>query len=161
MLKSCLSAHVLSNLDYCAPVWILSAESDLSLLNPVVRSGEMLCEGGLCFPGTERRSVPCVFFYEIYDRADDLLHEYLHHFVTARNTRVSAALCELVLVIPRCRTEQFSLSFLPVAARLWNMLPSNIFRGSTIIFFRSKMNLYLQRPLLIFLSLYFGLLLLF
>ena len=42
--------------------------------------------------------------YEIYHRADHPLHEYLHHFVAARNTRGSAAVCELVLVIPRCRT---------------------------------------------------------
>ena len=56
----------------------------------------------------------CLVFalYKIYHRVDYLLHEYLNHFVAACNTRASAALCELALVIPRCRTYQFILSFL-------------------------------------------------
>ena len=44
------------------------------------------------------------------------MNEYLNDFVVARNTRASVALDELVLVIPPCRTDQFSLSFLPAAA---------------------------------------------
>ena len=47
-------------------------------------------------------------FYKIYHRADHLLHEYLHNFVAACNTRAAAALGELDLAIPRCRTDQFS-----------------------------------------------------
>ena len=35
------------------------------------------------------------------------------------NTRSSAALEELVLVISHCRTDQFSQSFLPAVGRLW------------------------------------------
>ena len=41
------------------------------------------------------------------------MHEYLHHFVAARNTCASDALGQLALVISHCRTDQFSLSFLP------------------------------------------------
>ena len=33
--------------------------------------------------------------YKIFLRADHFLHEYLHHFIAARNTRASAALGEL------------------------------------------------------------------
>ena len=47
----------------------------------------------------------------------------LPHFVTARTTRTSAALGELVLMILCCRTGQLSMSFLPAAVRLWNSLP--------------------------------------
>ena len=42
---------------------------------------------------------------------------YLNHFVAARNTRISAAVSEFALVIPCCRIDQFSRSFVP-AARL-------------------------------------------
>ena len=38
-----------------------SAESHLRLLDSVVRSAEMLCEGELCCLGTERRLVPFEF----------------------------------------------------------------------------------------------------
>ena len=43
------------------------------------------------------------------------MNEYLNNFVAARNTRASAALGELALVIPRCRIDQFSRPFLPAA----------------------------------------------
>ena len=39
----------------------------------------------------------------------------LEHFVVASNTRASAALVDLALVIPRCKIDQFSRSFLPAA----------------------------------------------
>ena len=81
----------------------------------------------------------------IHHRADHSLHEYLRHFVAALNTRASAALCELDLLIPRCRTDQFYRSFLPVAVRLWNLLPSDVFSGSILTYFKSAMNLFLQR----------------
>ena len=35
------------------------------------------------------------------------MNNYLHNFVATRNTKTSAALGELALVILRCRTEQF------------------------------------------------------
>ena len=49
------------------------------------------------------------------------MNEYLHYFVAARNTRASAALGELALLMPRCRADKFSQSVLPVAGRLWNL----------------------------------------
>ena len=92
-------------------LWMPSAESHLSLLNSVGRSAERFCEGELCCFGHRRKTSVLCLLYKIYHRADDLLHEYVHHFVAARNISASAALCELALVIPRCRTDQFSRSF--------------------------------------------------
>ena len=54
-------------------------------------------------------------------KVEDPMNEYLNHFVAPRNTRALAALGELVLVISRCRTDQFSQSFLPAAVRQWNL----------------------------------------
>ena len=79
--------------------------------------------------------------YEIYHRPARHFHEYLHYFVAARNTKASAALDEIALLIPRCRTDQFSQSFLPAAVRLWNLLPSGVFSGGTLSYFKSAMNL--------------------
>ena len=60
------------------------------------------------------------------------MNEYLHHFVAARNTKASAALCELALVIPRCITDQVSHLFLPAAVHLWTLLPPGVFSGCTL-----------------------------
>ena len=46
------------------------------------------------------------------------MHEYLHHFLAARNTGASAAMDELILVIPRRTTDKFSMSFLRATIRL-------------------------------------------
>ena len=69
------------------------------------------------------------------------MNEYLNDFIAARNTRTSAALCELLLVIPLCRTGQFSRSFLPAAVPLWNLLQSGVFSADTLSCFRSAMYL--------------------
>ena len=42
VLKSCLNAYVLSNIEYCAPVWMSSEEPHLILLDTVVCSAERL-----------------------------------------------------------------------------------------------------------------------
>ena len=78
--------------------------------------------------GTEGKDL----LYKIYHRADRLMHEYLHNFVAARNTSTLAALGELALVIPRCRTDQIGRSFLPAAVHPWNLLPSSVFSGGTL-----------------------------
>ena len=69
------------------------------------------------------------------------MNRYLKHYVTARNTRASAALGEMVLVIPHCRTDYFSWSFLPAAERSWNVLPPGVFSGDTLSSFNSAVNL--------------------
>ena len=86
-----------------------------------------------------------IFLNKIYHRADHPLHEYLHHCVTARNTRESSSPCELALVTPRCRTDQFRQSFPPVDVRMWNLLPSDVFGDGTLSSFKSAMNLCLER----------------
>ena len=96
-------------------VWISSAESHLSLIDSVVCSAERLCEGKLFRLGQRKRVSALRVLYESYHIADHLLHEYLHHLVVARNSRVAAALDELAVVISRCRTDQFNRSFLPAA----------------------------------------------
>ena len=105
-------------LEYCAPVWMSTEVSHLSLLDRVVCCAERMYEVEHCCLGHRKKINAICLLYYIYHRADHPLHEYLHHFVAALNTRPSAALCELALVIPWCRTDQFSRSFLPVAMRL-------------------------------------------
>ena len=94
----------------------------MGLLDSIVRSAERVCDGELCCLGHRRKVSALCLLYEIYHRVDQHLNEYLNNFVAVCNTRASTALGELALVIPRCRTDQFSRSFLSAAVSLWNML---------------------------------------
>ena len=141
VLKSCFNAYVLSNLEYCALVQISSTESHLTLLDSVVRSAETLYEDGLCCLGHKKKVSALRLIYDIYHRVYNPLNGYLNHFVAARNARASAALSELALVIPCCRTEQFSRLCLTAAVRLWNLLPSGVFSGDIFSSFKSVSNL--------------------
>ena len=65
------------------------AKAHLSLLKSAVRSAEELCESELCCLGHRRKVSALFLLYKIYHKADHSLHEYLYHFVAARNTRGS------------------------------------------------------------------------
>ena len=84
----------------------------------IVYSAERLCEGEFCCLGHCRKISALCLLCKIYHRVDHSMNKYLKHFVAARNTRASAVLGELASVTPRCRTESFSTSFLPIAVRL-------------------------------------------
>ena len=76
-----------------------SAVSHLRLLDIVVISAERLCEGEYCCLGHRRKVSALSLLYEIYHRVNHPMNEYLRNLVAARNTRASAALGELDLVI--------------------------------------------------------------
>ena len=98
-----------------------------------------------CCLGHKRYANALCLVYEMHQRVNQPMNEYLNHFVATLNTRPSASLCELALVIWLCRTVQFSRSFLPLNVRVWNLLPSDVFMGSTLCSFKSAMNLCLLR----------------
>ena len=125
VLKSCFISYLLCSLDKRyesptehTPVWMSSAKSFLGLLDSIFRSAERLCEGELCCLRHRKVISALGLLDKIYDRVDYRMNEYLNYFVAARNTRATAALDELVLVMSRCRTDEFSRSFLPALVRL-------------------------------------------
>ena len=79
-------------------------------------------------------SVLCLFS-KVYHRVDYPMNEHLNHLIAACNTRASVALGEGDLIFP-CRSFKFSRTFLPAAARLWNLLPSGVFSDDTLSFLR-------------------------
>ena len=64
VLKSCFNAYILSSLEYCAPVLVSSAESNLGLLDSVVRIAERMC-GGRWDLFTVRKGCLMVVLYKI------------------------------------------------------------------------------------------------
>ena len=104
--------------------------------------------------GTDGRSVLCACSIRFITERTLLCKSICIILLQPVNTRVLTALCELTLVIPRCGTDQFSRSFLSVAERLSNFLPSNVWSGGTWSSFKSTMNLCPRRALLDFFPLY-------
>ena len=95
-----------------------SVGSHLSLLDRVVRSAEKLCEGEFCCLEHRRKVSALCLLCKIYHRTDHPLHENLHYFVAALNSRALAALGDLALVMPRCRTDKLRRSFFSAAVHL-------------------------------------------
>ena len=60
VLKNFFSTYVLSNLEYCVPVWLSSAKFHLCLLDSIVRSVERLRESELCCLGHRRKEGKCL-----------------------------------------------------------------------------------------------------
>ena len=84
-------------------------EFHVGLLDGIVRSAERLCEGELCCFAHRRNLRALCLLYKIYHRVDHPMNGYLNHFVDYSNTSASAALGELTLVVPRCRTGLLNL----------------------------------------------------
>ena len=68
VLNGCFYAYVLSSLEYCASLWMLSAEAHLCLLDSIIRSAESCVRMSFFLWGTEERLVTCAssirFFIE-------------------------------------------------------------------------------------------------
>ena len=103
--------YFLSRLEHCASVGMASVESHLGCLDSVVCSTGKVCEG------------------ECLSRADYSMHEYLHHFVAAGNTRASGAPGELALVIPGYRTDKFSSVVSACCRTSVDLLSPGLFSG--------------------------------
>ena len=89
-----------TRVEYCAHVWMSSAESHLGLLDSVTLNKERLCDCELyCLE--HRRCL----LYKIYHLVDHSMNKYLHYFASAR---FSFSFSERVidLVISRCRTNR-------------------------------------------------------
>ena len=94
VIEGCFNAYALSSLEYYASVWMSSADSHLGLLDSIVHSSEMLCEGMLCCLGHRNNGSALCLHYKIYHRGDHPMNEYLKHFVAACIIRASATLCD-------------------------------------------------------------------
>ena len=137
-----------------------STESQLSVVDSVARSVEGFCEGKLYGLRHRRKVSTLCSLHNMHHRTEHYMHEYLHHFIATCNARASAALRELALVIPLCRTDYFSRSFLPAAVCLWNLLSTGVFSGGTLRFLKSYEPVPTKGLTRFFLSLYFRLFLL-
>ena len=144
VLKRCFLSYVLPSLEYCAPVWLSSAVTYLSLLDRIVRRAEQLCG---CDLGSLdlRRRVGCLsLLYKILQNSGHPLRQSFEYFSAARNTREVLASHNWRLIVPRSRSGQFSRSFVPFAVKLWNDLPAHVFESAGLDGFKTRANSFLK-----------------
>ena len=71
--KGWFNAYVVPNLEYCG--WMSLGESQLGLLDGIVRSADKLCEGELYCLGHRRKVSALRLLYKIYYRVDHSMNE--------------------------------------------------------------------------------------
>ena len=135
-------SFVLPLLEYCSPVWSGAAVGHLSLLDRVVRRAVALSEGEVeCDLSHRRRIASLCMFYKIYHNAS---HPVRQHYppllVPTRITRLTISMHDYVLSAPRCKTLQYSRSFVPACLTLWNGLSSDVFDGVGLCDFKTLVN---------------------
>ena len=117
-------SFVLPLLEYCSAVWSGAATCHLSLLDRVVRRAVALSEGEVkCDLLHRRKFASLCMFYKIFNNACHPVRLYYPNLlVPTRVTRRTARVMhDKVLVAPRCRTVQYTRSFVPACVTLWGI----------------------------------------
>ena len=145
LIVRCFWAYLLPVLEYCSPVWNCAADCHLRPLDRVVRGAVELSGGLLKCDLQHRRSVASLcMFYKIATNPSHPLHQSLPgRFAPLRRTRQAVSLHEQALAPVRCRTEQFSRSFVPRSVIAWNSLDASVFAGDDLSAFKSAVNRFL------------------
>ena len=146
LLRRCFNSYILPVLEYCSPVWRSSSDVHLRLLDRVVRQASFMLDGNLrCDLGHRRDVAALCMLFKIINRPGHSLYDSLPgRFVPIRNTRHAANLHSNSLNPVRCRTGQFSRSFVPCTVVLWNSLDEDVFAGGSLGSFKSKVNGFLS-----------------
>lgn len=135
----CFWSFVLPVFEYCSPVWMSAASSYLALLDRVVRHASRLCGGDIgCDLWYRRRVSALCVFYRIRVMMTHPVKELfppLH--VAGRNTRGALAAHSVTLAYPRCRSAQFSRTFVPACVGWWNALEESDFAGECLDDFKA------------------------
>ena len=130
LLGRCFRAFVLPVLEYCSAVWCSAANTHLKLLDQAV-SGARFLTGGVfeCdISHSHRRSVavvcircsPVTLLMVLY--LDPTCQCWLHAVLWSH-----ISIC--TYAPPRCRTLQYSRTFIPFSVSLWNDLANPVFDG--------------------------------
>ena len=145
MASDCFRSYVLPLLEYCSPVWSSAADCHLKLLDRVVRCAKFIypqCDLGDL---THRRTVGslCMLYKITHNHRHPLYDHLPPPYVPARVTRGSQAMHEWAFASVRCRTDQYSRTFMQAAVKKWNSLSSLVFAADTSCGFKSGTNRFL------------------
>ena len=156
LLGRCFRGFVLPVLEYCSTAWCSAADTHLKLLDRAV-SGARFLTGGVFECGIDhRRSVAVLcLFYKIRCKAMHPLNGALPGpYVPVRVARGAPDTHRYTCAPPRCRTSQYSRTFISLSMSLWNDLANPVFDGVGLAGFKSRaMRFYWPKMLYLFYNL--------
>ena len=140
LLQRCFRGFVLPVLEYCSAVWCSAADTHLKLLDRAASGARFLTGGVFECDIAHRRSVAVLcMLYKI--RCTDIhpLNGALSGpYVPVRVTRGALVTHRYTYARPRCRTSQYSMTFIPLSVSLWNDLANPVFDGVGLAGFKSS-----------------------
>ena len=124
LLGRCFRGFVLPVLEYCSAVWCSAADTHLKLLYRVVSGASFLTGSVFECDLAHRRSVAVLcILYKIWCNPLHTLYGALPAlYVPVRVTRGAVIAHRFTYAPPRCRTSQYSKTFIPFSVSLWNDL---------------------------------------
>ena len=137
-----LSGFVLQVLEYCSAVWCSAADTHLLLLHRAVSGARFLTGGVFECDIYHRRSVAvlCMLYKIRCNPVHPLNGALPGPYVPTRVTRGSLVAHRYTYAPPRCRTMQYSRTFILFSVSLWNDLANPVFDGVGLAGFRSRAN---------------------
>ena len=138
-----LSEFRLPVLEYCYAVWCSAADTHLKLLDRTVSGARFLTGGVFECDISHHRSVAVLFM--LYKIRCNPLHHPLNGalpgpYVPVRVTRGALVAHWYTYAPSRCRTLQYSSTFIPFSVSLLNDLANHVFDGVGLAGFKSRAN---------------------
>ena len=141
----CFQGFVLPVFEYCSAVWYSAADTHLKLLDGAV-SGALFLTGGVyeCDIAHRRSVTVLCMLYKIRCNPVHPLNGALPGpYVPVRVTFGALVAHRCTYVPPRCRTSQYSRTFITLSVFLWNDLANPVFDGVGLAGFQSRANAFL------------------
>ena len=143
LLGRCFRGFVLPVLECCSAVWWFSAaDTHLKLLDRAVSGARFLTRGVFECDIAHRRSVAVLCM--LYKIRCNLMHPLngvlAGPYVPVRVTHGALVAHRYTYAQPRCRTSQYSRTFILLSVSIWNDLANNVFDGVWLAGFKSRAN---------------------
>ena len=142
LLVRCFRCFVLPVLEYCSAVWCSAADTHLKLLDRAVSCARFLAGGVFECDISHRRSgaVLCMIYKIRCNPVHPLNGDLPGPYVPVRVTRRALVAHRYAYVPPRCRTWQYSRTFIPFSVSLLYDLANPVFDGVGLAGFKSRAN---------------------
>ena len=142
LLGRCFLCFVQPVLEYCSAFWCSAADTHLKLLDRAVSGSRFLTGGVFECDISHRRSVAvlCMLYTIRCNPVHPLYGALLGPYVPVRVTRGALVAHRYTYARPRCRTLQYSRTFIPFSVSLWNDIASSVFNGVGLAGFKIRAN---------------------
>ena len=140
LLGRCFRGFVLPVLEYCSAIWCSAVDTHLKQLDRAVSGDRFLIGGVFECDISHRRSVAvlCMVYKIRCNPVHPLNRALPGPYVPAGVTRGALVAHRYTYAPPRCRTLQYSRTFIPFS--VWNDLANPVFDGVGLAGFKSRAN---------------------